>query len=408
MATSTGEAARDQESLLLMLTRGSAQATLRLFRDPGRAQRAFAHGGGYGIEHFDRVLDVRLHAALEALVSALRTSSAEEPIFGVRLMSALEQAARDRGASLRPRRLVRDGQQVPRWPAAMRTGPPPDDESLWPYDAELAALELGLRRLIRREWGAGEEEARARDARWLAAHGLCTAEHPRREGVVVLAAPSEAVLAEASEHERRVESTGEGWEASVRFMGDALGYPPCCVDVFTRAGRRTDGWLFAELLPDVRHAPLSPLSLWLDGALALVSHAPCTPTCEATRAIAAHVLVRLEATRPGFRSRWLDLAARLHVLTPAGRMLAVRGEGSLVDGTLLVSDAVELVSHGPRPDPRTLDGCAGMELRLDDLRLRCPGAPDLDATLFADHRKAFAATGARADDIFDTRGDASD
>lgn len=375
-------------SVFLELVRGSDRVTLRLFRDEEGVARAFARGGGYAVEHVERAVPAGCERALEALARALERGE-REPAWAPRLLPRLRAAVdrADPAARLVARRVLLDAQPVPAWPAGMRSGAPSGAGALWPYDAELTALKLGVRRLVRREWGAAEDDARARDAERLSARGLRLDVH-RREGgrVVVLAARDRAVLEQARAHEARVESDAPGWEDATRAMGEALGYPACCVETFVTARARGDAMLMAQMLPDVRHAPLPPETLWVNGALALVSHVPCTPRCEATAALAGRVRDALDAAHPGFAARWRELAARVHLLTPQGRALAVRAAGSLEEGRLAAHDLVEIALAGGRPEILRPLGARSLELVLDGLWLGAPDEPGVHATLFADHR----------------------
>ena len=374
-------------TLFLRLSRGERAVTLRLYRDEERARRAFAHGGGYGLDHVERTPGDELLPALGALGQALARLREPSP-WSARLVPTLVAVLRhvDARASLVPHRLLLDAQRVPQWSAAMRSGVPREG-SLWPYDGELAALEAGARALVRREWGASEDAARERDTCALERRGLHTQVEGKGDGsgrVVVLAAREAQTLADASGRERAVEVDAAGWEDAASAMGRALGYPPCCVAAFVRGRARHDAVLMAERLPEVRHDALGPESLWLDGALALVSHVPCAPACTATRALARRVLEALDGASPGFAVRWRERAARVQLLTPEGRMFALRTTGALADG--VVEEACELVPDGEAPRWVALPEARGVALVIDGLWLGCPALPWLRGTLFADHR----------------------
>lgn len=377
----------DGRTLYLRLRAGEGRATLRLFRDEARTRAVFARGGGYGLDHVERTLDDELAPAVSALARALAMLKEPAP-WSRHALAALVTAARRAGGELRAHRLLLDRQALPRWSAAMRSGMP-DDGGLWPRDAELAALRVGARVLLRREWATGEEAARARDTERLTAHGLTTRTVAKPDGRwIVLAAASEATIDVADAHEARVEENADGWEAAATAMGALLGYPSCCVRAFVRGRARGDASLMAERLPEAEHAAMAPESIWLDGALGLVSHVPCESTCEPTRVLASRVLAALDAERPGIADAWRALARRLHLLTPDGRMLAIAAHGALGAGALQVGDVIELVPSGDRAELRPWADVAGITLVLDGLWLGSPERPELHGTLFADHRGA--------------------
>gem|GEM_PF-342569 len=385
--TAAHDGASVGQALFVELHAGTERLTLRLFRDEDRTQRAFAHGGGYGVEHLERLVPPGCRRALVGAGKAL-SLLAEEPAWSPRLLDVLRAVVERHapGTGLVVRRALASDQPIPRWPASLRSGGP-ERGATWPFDAELAALGIGARRLIRREWSTGQDEARERDAAGLAARGLHLHLHPRPDGrLIVLAAPESEVLGAAIEHERRVETDAPGWEASAQAMGAALGYPSCCVNAFVGARARTDGTLLALMLPEPRHPAQPPEMLWLNGALTLFSHAPCSAGCAPTRALARRVLAALEHAHPGFERGWHALAARLHLLTSDGRMMAAAAEGSLEGGTLHASDIIEFTAARGRVELTRPFGDRTIELRLEGLWLRAQGEPRLAATLFADHR----------------------
>ena len=106
----------------------------------------------------------------------------------------------------------------------------------------------------------------------------------------------------------------EGAEAS---LGELLGYPNCCVARFVGLEVQDDDALLAALLP--REPEAAPAeTLWLVGPLSLVSHAPCSLHCDATRLLGEGLLAALGSAHPGFEAAWRKLAARVHVVTSEG------------------------------------------------------------------------------------------
>jgi len=208
----------------LRLRRGADSVTLRLFADPQRSRRVYLRAGDFGITHVEGVIPLNLAPDIAALQRAL-----ERGLDGLLALVA-------EGGPLAVLRATFDDQRVPHWPPSMRSGA--GGAPLWPFDAELTGLALGLRRLIRREWLASDP-ARAEDERWLASNGLSCRSIPADEDrVVVLASDDASVLETACALEPHVERPSPQWEAAASQMGALLGYPPCCVRRFVAARAR--------------------------------------------------------------------------------------------------------------------------------------------------------------------------
>jgi hypothetical protein len=203
---------------------------------------------------------------------------------------------------------------VPRWSSLARSGAPAG-ESLWPFDPELAQLELSLRRVIKRETRS-DEEARVA-VEWFRTQALEVVQ----DGSVVLAAEDAGVLPLA----RALDAAGDRDAPAVRELGALLGYPSCCVERYLGLDLRDDAALFSVLLPS-EPTPAPAESLWLVGALALVSHAPCGLSCAGTLALGRATLAALEVKYPGFAPRWRALAARLHQIDDQGRVFSTSAE----------------------------------------------------------------------------------
>ncbi len=344
------------------LRRDDDVVTLRLFDDPRHERRVFRRAGAIGITHVEPTVPPRLLGAIGALQRHLEARPD-------RLDGAFEDA------HLELLRATFDDQRIPHWPPSMRSGPAGPHP--WSYDAELEGFTLGLRALIRREWLASDP-ARADDERWLAAHGLRTRAVPAEGArLIVLAANDDATLDEAVALEALVERPSPGWEQAASRMGALLGYPSCCVRVFVSGRARDDTSLFAERLPPPDHQALSPDLLWLNGALTLISHAPCVPACPATQALAAAVRTSLGSA---LQAR-AELAARVHAITRSGRVIAIDATGSLAEG-LTVTDAIEIALD---ETPRLRSVAVARTLYREGLTLSGLGEP---CTLFADHRGA--------------------
>ncbi|MDH5491914.1 MAG: hypothetical protein OEY14_08165, partial [Myxococcales bacterium] len=195
------------DAFVLVLERGDQRATLRFDFDPQRSLRALAHGRSYALSHLEEELGAAVRGSVLALGEALSRGGPELMPF-VELLGGLEATLRDfdPAARLTLRRRVPRGQPTPRWAPELRSAEPDSPgPALWPMDAELEGIRLGLRRLIKREWLS--REGAERDAAWLARHGLRTRwfGDPGRGPGILFAAPEAETLdrAEALEPETR-------------------------------------------------------------------------------------------------------------------------------------------------------------------------------------------------------------
>lgn len=380
------------DTLYLTLELGGASMLLRLAADREEKAPALARIGDRALAY----LDLSPPEPLKSRLGAFARACELEGVGAAGEASALDAAARAvgrayPGARLTVRARASARQRVPRWPVSIRSGAPrPAAGVLWPYDVELTGMLLGTRRLVLREWSS--DHGAEADARWLEGHGLRVTLSPRADGTRALfAARSEALLDEAAQWDGRVHGVGAGWQDAARWMGDALGYPRCCVERFVRVRARDDLSMWVDLLPPAPTLPASPLTLWLDGALALLSFAPCSLGCPEALSLAARTLEALDAEHPGFAGLWKRAATALHAIDEGGACLALAGAGELGrDGALSVDEALSLEppeGEAAEPRARTLDALRGANVRLergwllDDRGL-------VRATLVADHRAA--------------------
>ena len=185
------------------------------------------------------------------------------------------------------------------------------------------------------------DAAAVADRAWLNAAGLIVA------GVGIVEPDGRRVLFATDDEAALTPTLGEAEAAlrrgpdadAARTLGAALGYPPCCIDAFVAAAGHDDRALVAGL---DGATPASPLTVWLNQPLALVSHVPCGLDCAPTRALAAAILDELDRETPGFAAAWRSLATRLHVLDHRGRGLALVGDGALATG-FTITEAVAFV-----------------------------------------------------------------
>jgi hypothetical protein len=358
----------------LELRVGGDAVVLRL--EPERvAKGALARGAGFALSHLDLDPAPSIREGLSRLAHAFE-ERAKGASGDVAARDALGRAVSETlgGASLRTKRRVDVAQHVPRWPLRMRSGAPDLARGhMWPFDAETTAMRLGLRRLVLREW-LDEADADA-DARWLEENGLVVVrvrDRPESGPIAIFGAHEASIFARAREALAAACTPDAAWRDGARWMGDALGYPKCCVESFVRARMRDDLAMFADLLPPI-DATTSPRVGWLLGATTLISHAPCAPTCEASYAIASRTLEEIDRRHAGFAVAWERLAKRVHAIDARGRCFAFDVDGSFMTGTGVTS-AVELVP--PRDDDRSMahvviddTSWRGCTLSIEDVQL---------------------------------------
>ncbi|MBL8620523.1 MAG: hypothetical protein JNK64_04440 [Myxococcales bacterium] len=330
------------------LALAGARATLTIDDDPAAARRALVHAAGCAIAHVGALPPGPLAALVLELVRGLAGAS---PRPSAALAALVVERARVAGADA----MVVTAPRLPRWSSRLRTGTPggaPGAAALWPFDGELAALQLGRRALLKRE--CFSDAAAAADRAWLAAAGLVVTAvgEVAADGRRVLLAARGAIDPALIAAERAIQRDRD--DAAARALGAALGYPACCVDAFVAAAGHDDRALLAAL-PSPAAAPASALTQWLTQPLALVSHVPCGLGCAATRDLAAAVLAALDAATPGFAARWRDLAARVQVLDHRGRNLALAGAGDLAGGLTITAATAFAVAPDDALGPVAVD-----------------------------------------------------
>ncbi len=355
-------------SARIELAVAGARIALTVEADPTATRRALVHAGGCAVAHVGALPAGPIGAQVVALVRGLVDAPVDTPDA---LVARLIARARAAGLAA----TIVTAPTLPRWSSRLRTGQPVLARGLWPFDPELAGLRRGLRRVLKRE--CFTDDAAAADRAWLNAAGLTvvgigTVEPDGRR--VMFATDDETALTPALGDAEAALRRGPDADAA-RVLGAALGYPPCCVDAFVAATGHDDRALVAGLDGATR---ASPLTVWLNQPLALVSHVPCTLACAATRDLAAEILDELETGTPGFAAAWRALAARLHVLDHRGRGLALVGDGALATG-FTITDAVAFA-------PDLDDALGSIAAPLPDAVGRTITAADVVAA--ADHRGA--------------------
>jgi MoaA/NifB/PqqE/SkfB family radical SAM enzyme/SAM-dependent methyltransferase len=353
------------------------------FRDPARAIgalcRALRPGGmlmlvdneAFGLAR--TVAQAQRAEGSSAAFEHYRNDGAEEVATLARSFPLRLVERHDVGASTSNQWLLRYRRWTwPRWTAGVRLGPARQG-ALWPFDPEIVAFELGLRKLIKRELEPGEDDAPYTEV--LVARGL----RVRRVGGSLLAARDQRLLDRAEEAE--LASVGKDSDAR-RFLGAALGYPACCVERFVTEPIQDDlAVARARLAP--LSLPASPLTLWL-GPLTLLGHVPCSAMCESSRSLGESTLARLDELRPGFAVAWLELARRVHVFGDGGAF-ALELDGEVAAGGTRIRQATELVPcELPGEIAREAPSLAGALLVIDPERATAD-AGGWHAELVADH-----------------------
>lgn len=367
----------NKDPLLVRVTL-SDPVTLRLDCDPQRTRQAMARAGDWALAYTDRSLAASLRDRVLALGRAFAHT---HPSSRAEALAIVEQLVAEHlpGATLEPAIAAVDA--FPRWSGAIRSAPARPGEH-WPFDAELSGLQRGARRLIKRD-GLAPDQVDATLA-WFAAHRVATRvaiEADARH--VVFAALDEALLSEALTAEAALAAHDADSDRAAAWLGDALGYPPCCVERFLGLSARDDAALGQALLPSLPAAPASALTMWLHAPLSLHSHAACSLWCQATHALGQATLDALERERPGFAAWWRERAQRLHIVDGAGRYFAIAGAGELADG-VVITDALMSDPRGDVLHPRP--GLVGATVRLRDHRLVLEVHGEHVASLVADHR----------------------
>jgi hypothetical protein len=364
--------------LLLRVTSGDA-VVLRLDHDPGRTRRALARAGEWTLAYTDRSLAASLRDAVLAIGQAFGRT---QPSSGPEALALLERlvATHLPGATTEVAAATLD--TFPRWSGAIRSAAAKPG-ACWPFDAELVGLRRGARRLIKRDGLTVDDVQATLD--WFASHGVLTRVAIEADGRrVVFAAHDGHVLDAAIEAEAALAAHDAHSDEAAGWLGEALGYPACCVARFLGLASRDDAALAQALLPALPAPPASPLTMWLHPPLSLHSHAACSLACAATQALGQATLAALAAERPGFADWWWARARRLHVVDREGRCFALAGAGELAEG-IVITDAHESDPRAEPLVPRTELVGAVARVRERRVVIEVNGREHV-AELAADHR----------------------
>lgn|GEM_PF-5880006 len=197
-------------------------------------------------------------------------------------------------------------------------------------DGELLGFHAGLKRLVKRERLTRTHARRLQESPWLYGAATRLYEGAAADDVTLLAAHDPAVLARAVELEAAERRSGGHRAEAIRWMGAELGYPPCCVEAFAGRVRHDDAAVLGRLLVPGRWNPWPAQTNPFVPGVSLVTHYPCRPDCEATRALARDLLAHLAAVAPEREAPTRRLLAAPLVVFDRFALVALEG-GALHD-----------------------------------------------------------------------------
>ncbi len=234
------------------------------------------------------------------------------PTFGITTLSLNDEAA----------------VQASRHELAQRARPPVDD-----LDGELLGFACDLRRLLKRERLTDTRASALAGSAWLRGAHVRLFRGGRADDVTLLASRDEATTLRALELEDAERRSGGHRAEAIRWMGEALGYPACCVAAFAARVVHDDEAVLARLLGGAPWSPLPwPSNPFVPGH-SLVTHYPCRLDCPASEALAARLFAHLEARAP-------DRAARTRALLQAPLVLFDRFCLVALEGARVEDDVV--------------------------------------------------------------------
>lgn len=369
------------QQLVVVVERGGARLRMRLVPIRNDGQHVAVANAGLGIVPLE-VLDGDAHTLSEAYHVFRRLDPSSATTAGddrlTRAFAAWQEQLARAGVQLHLERRALYGAPLPHkhWQADTR------GISLRPWDVELTALAAGLRAIVKLD---RVPPALVDTLRHTAAErGLVVAvvappgvANDLPEAVTLLVGRDASPLGEACDLEATLLAAGEPWtvKAATLQMGALLGYPPCCVERFTRIAEQNDTTLAWAMLTGTSAPPASPSTQWLQPGLALLSHTPCALQCAPSVALGDRIAQAVEATDPGFDARWRSLAARLQVVDRHGTRMALAVEGALEYGaTVIAADLLSASSDDPDGERRTrrlvgrtvVAECGGLVVADDD------------------------------------------
>lgn len=222
-----------------------------------------------------------------------------------------------------------------------------------PFDHEMALLECGVKRLVKREFANMEDRRHALEKGFHVAvaeggYGLdpTTAEVRLDWGAhLTLFIGEESATQRAIELER-VERHGSGddREAAMAQLGSLLGYPECCVTAYLTQDDQGETATFERLLRDGPREGLPTSNNLFLLSQQLISHFPCDLSCEASAGIGDLAIDALRAFDAGSADALGELMAAPVTVWDRVRFLVEHPRHGLCHGGQLTEEP-RLFSH---------------------------------------------------------------
>jgi hypothetical protein len=175
------------------------------------------------------------------------------------------------------------------------------------FDHELAQLELGLRRVIKREFCRDEELAHLGALGWSIARidggyqlASNSADVDHDHGVHHTVFFGEPAAVDAACGLESLERTGRGGarQRAMAELGVLLGYPSCCTEAYLTQAEQGESASFSRLFRVGPHRGGHAGNNLFVLSHALISHFPCSLTCEASATLARATWSRLAEQEP--------------------------------------------------------------------------------------------------------------
>lgn len=226
------------------------------------------------------------------------------------------------------------------------------------FDHELAQLELGLRRVIKREFcRAGEqEEMRARgwdvvriDGGYQVGARSADVQHDSGSHRTVFIGTAQAVEAACIFESTERTAQGEARREAMRGLGELLGYPACCTRAYLTQTEQGESASFARLFEVGPHQTASPGNNLFVLSHALISHFPCALNCEHSASLAMATWARIYTESPERANALLRLLSAPITVWDRYRFLVEHPDHGLLAPHQIDSHPV-LLNHPPLHD----------------------------------------------------------
>jgi hypothetical protein len=221
------------------------------------------------------------------------------------------------------------------------------------FDHEMALLECGAKRLVKREFATVLDRTRALEAGFHVAvaeggYGLDpkTAEVRLDWGAHLTLFIGDETAAQRALELERVERHGSGdeRESAMAELGSVLGYPACCVEAYGAQDDQGETATFERLLSGGPREGLPPSNNLFLLSQQLISHFPCDLACGASAAIGDRALGTLRALDSQAADALLELLAAPVTVWDRVRFLVEHPRHGLCHGGRLTEEP-RLFSH---------------------------------------------------------------